>query len=280
MNKTLKSYGIIRDSNNVIFPYAGTYLVTASINVLMPGSAIATTYNLWYSLNGNNQIYSNMVTTRTGTTQGNVIINNTFIVNIGTDDNEYITFYVYYNNTTPPQLSSGSLVAIDASGTTIPGTPSFNVEIVQIAYVGSTGATGRTGSTGATGPSVTGPTGFTGFTGATGPGVTGPTGYTGPTGPSVTGYTGFTGPTGSQGAAGAPGISNGLTLFLDVDISYNNGQDLSGTLILDPNTGVQTAITTPSISSNNNNPYNVGNFTTVNNLPSTTILNGFWYLNF
>ena len=62
---------------------------------------------------------------------------------------------------------------------------------------------------------------------------------------------------------------------MDISQNYVLQKDLSGTLILDPNLGSPLTITFPVTTT----PQQVAAFTTVNNLPSTTILNGLWDLN-
>ena len=62
---------------------------------------------------------------------------------------------------------------------------------------------------------------------------------------------------------------------MDISQNYVLQQDLSGTLILDPNLGTSLQISFSATTT----PKQVAAFTTVNNLPSTTILNGFWDLN-
>ena len=145
----------------------------------------------------------------------------------------------------------------------------------QSTVTGPTGFTGNTGPTGVTGPqsTVTGPTGTTGPTGQAST-VTGPTGTTGSTG--FTGNTGATGPqstvTGPTGPAGTNGVSGGLVLMLD---TAGGAAPQTGTLIVTPNTGTQTTIT----SGNQTDTSNVlmGTFLTGNGTLTTTfIAAGFW----
>ena len=157
-------------------------------------------------------------------------------------------------------------------------------------FTGTTGAqgfqgvTGRTGSTGAQGSTgATGTQGFQGFTGTTGAqgfqGVTGSTGAQGSTGATgaqgSTGLQGFQGVIGAQGSTGSQGIngiSSGLILFLDGPTTST--VPVSDNLLVIPNTGTQTIITTSSIGTS---PILVGNFVTPAGLLTTTsIIGGFW----
>jgi Collagen triple helix repeat (20 copies) len=104
----------------------------------------------------------------------------------------------------------------------------------------------------------------------------GETGHTGPTGPGASGPTGPTGPT---GAAGVNGVSSGLILYLD-------GTTVTQTvpftapdkdLLVLPNTGAQTLITTNSISTT---PVTVANFVTApGSLLTTVVIPGLWVMN-
>ena len=137
--------------------------------------------------------------------------------------------------------------------------------------IGRDGATGFTGYTGFTGP--TGPTGSTGPTGNTGSaGNTGPTGFIGVTGNTgSTGSTGVTGSTGPTGIHGVDGYATGLNLYLD---SSNATSPSTGSLLLAPNTGSSTTISTGLQSTLS---YLVGTFTSLNgNTNSNFILGGIW----
>ncbi len=123
-----------------------------------------------------------------------------------------------------------------------------------------------------------------GFTGTPGPDIPsiivgikeiavdiGTTGVTGPTGP-----TGHQGPTGSQGING---VSSGTVLYLDgpttsqtVPFTPSNNN-----MLVIPNVGTQTTITTSSISTT---PITVANFVTeIGSLLTTVINPGLWTLN-
>jgi len=141
---------------------------------------------------------------------------------------------------------------------------------------GETGPTGPRGDTGPTGPR--GDTGIQGPTGPTGPrGDTGERGETGPTGPR--GDTGIQGPTGPTGPQGINGISSGLVFYLDgptvsQTVPFTPPDD---TLLILPNTGAQTTITTNSLT---NTDTVIANFTTPpNTLLTTVIVPGLWVMN-
>ncbi len=102
----------------------------------------------------------------------------------------------------------------------------------------------------------------------------GPTGFQGGTGPQ-----GFTGAQGTTGPQGVNGISTGLVLYMD-------GTDTTQTvpftapdkdLLVIPNVGAQTLITTNSVT---NSETIIANFTTLPNTILTTVVNpGLWVMN-
>ncbi len=99
-------------------------------------------------------------------------------------------------------------------------------------------------------------------------GVTGPTGYQGPTGP-----------TGLQGENGVNGISSGTVLYLDGPTTSQTVPFTApnNNMLVIPNVGTQTTITTNSISTS---PITVANFVTEIGSLLTTIINpGLWTLN-
>jgi len=107
-----------------------------------------------------------------------------------------------------------------------------------------------------------------------------PTGPTGPTGPSpvivgpITGTTGLIGPTGPTGPTGPPGISTGLTLYLDIDTS-GTAPITNGTLNTTYNSGTETIIN--SIGNLNKPDYLMATFTTPQNFITQTLLfGGIW----
>jgi hypothetical protein len=158
--------------------------------------------------------------------------------------------------------------------------------------VGATGATGAVGATGVTGPQgatgVTGPRGFTGSRGVTGEtgavgstGATGAVGATGVTGAvgstGDVGATGVTGAIGATGSAGVNGISSGLVLYLDgqtVVQTSSTAPPATQNLLIIPNTGTQTIITTTTIGTTDINIVNY--ITAQNSLLTNTIVPGFW----
>ena len=99
------------------------------------------------------------------------------------------------------------------------------------------------------------------FTFNKGIGATGPTGIIGPTGPI-----------GSTGPQGISGINSGLVLYLDGPST--SSVPVSDDLLIIPNTGAQTIITTNNIQTL---PILVGNFVTpIGLLTTTSIVGGFW----
>jgi hypothetical protein len=136
--------------------------------------------------------------------------------------------------------------------------------------MGLQGATGSTGSQGATGS--TGAIGSQGATGSTG--TQGATGSQGSTGEM--GLQGATGSTGSQGAAGINGISSGLVLYLDGPNTTQTVPFIATTdnLLVLPNTGIQTLITTSNIRTTQINIVNY--ITQPNSLLTTVIVAGLW----
>jgi hypothetical protein len=94
-------------------------------------------------------------------------------------------------------------------------------------------------------------------------------GMTGPTGAS-----GLQGPTGTDGR---PGFSNTSTLFLDSATQIYTTSTLNGTLLLTPNTGTQTTI---SSGNRSNTTITLASFLMPQNtLTTTAIIGGLWSMN-
>jgi len=104
------------------------------------------------------------------------------------------------------------------------------------------------------------------------PGPTGPTGFNGTIGrDGATGATGVTGSTGPTGSHGIDGYATGLNLYLDTN---NTAAPASGSLLLAPNTGASTVISTGT---QNSNDFLVGTFTSEQgDTKSNFILGGIW----
>jgi len=234
LNSTFQQNGITQSGGVITFTYDGTYLIQGLLQLNANSTGIY--FNYWLVQNNTvipNSNFQYLFGNLPSSPNMEMVAVNATIIQVQAGD----TLRMYAN-------ANGAAMTLlaTAAASPIPGTPSVNMNITQVAYNGPTGPTGTTGATGPTG--YTGPTGPTGPTGTTGyTGVTGSTGYTGPTGTTgPTGYTGTTGYTGPTGPAPVYGPLNFSQIIAPTSIDNIHAIPSAGWT--GPYSVIQTSITT------------------------------------
>jgi hypothetical protein len=266
LNTTAEALGVsVVSGSQITVASAGTYNLQFSAQLDKTSGATANV-KIWIRKNGADIPDTASTVAIQGTSAETVPAWN-FVLTLAATD--YIQF-MWSTDDVLAHLSASAPVA------PAPAIPSVIVTVTQVMYLqaGPTGpsGTGPTGPTGATGTSgAAGPTGPTGNVGATGPtGSAGSVGATGPTGPTGDASTvpGPTGPTGPTGAQGASGISSGLVFYID---DAGGTSPTTGDLLITPNTGVQTTVTT---NVNSTTPTQIGSWVTGVGVPGVTAVAG------
>lgn len=267
LNTTAEALGVsVVSGSRVTVASAGTYNLQFSAQLDKTSGATANV-KIWLRKNGVDVPDTASTVAIQGTAAETVPAWN-FVLTLAASD--YIQF-MWSTDDVSAHLSTFPAVA------PAPAIPSVIVTVTQVMYLqaGPTGPTGTSGPTGPTGsagtPGSAGPTGPTGDAGPTGPtGSAGSVGATGPTGATGAASTvpGPTGPTGPTGAQGPSGISSGLVFYID---DVGGTSPTTGSLLITPNTGAQTTVTT---NVNSSTPTQIGSWVTNVGVPGVTVVAG------